>query len=178
MEKYEVLIKILDELRSEAPDKYKSYHRDDEDSLKSIRARCYIHLFLKVNFGILDFVEREKYITDGPYDGGIDAYFIDIDEKKIYYIQSKFRNTKENFIEKDILYKELLAMDIARIIRDGEKADEKGAKYNGKILNMQKAISNLNESPMYKTEVIVLANASNKECKNIKRAIGDFDYSI
>ena len=32
---------------------------------------------LKVKFGVVDFLERHKLITDGPQDGGVDAYCID-----------------------------------------------------------------------------------------------------
>lgn len=178
-EKYEILIRILDEIRKEAPERYNSYTNcNTDEELQCARSKCYIHLFLKVSFGILDFEEREKYITDGPYDGGIDAYFIDEDEKKIFYIQSKFRNTPSNFENKDILYSELLNMDIARIIKDGEHLDEKGNKYNGKIQGMQRTISNLSNLPMYDTKVIILANVIQKEVSSVKRAIGGYDCDI
>ena len=137
MNKYEILLKILDGLRNEAPIEYAKYHSANENDLIRIRAKCYIHLYLKVTFGILTFSERENFITDGPYDGGIDAYFIDREDQSIHYIQSKFRNGHENFAIKDILYDELLSMDIARIIRGGETTDENGNSYNGKILQMQ-----------------------------------------
>ncbi|MEA4966800.1 MAG: hypothetical protein VB048_01600, partial [Bacteroidaceae bacterium] len=84
--KYQILIKILDEIKNEAPDKYKKYHSVKEEDIPKIRAKCYIHLFLKVTFGILDFEDREYCITDDTYDGGIDAYYIDQEDKVIYYI--------------------------------------------------------------------------------------------
>ena len=97
--KYNILLTVLDTLRREAPEGYKRYHPLDTeiDKLNQARSRAYIHLFLKVKFGLLDFLEREKYITDDGNDGGIDAYYIDTETKTIYYIQSKFRITKENF---------------------------------------------------------------------------------
>jgi hypothetical protein len=178
MNKYQILLKILDGLRNEAPEPYKAYHADDNDSLIKVRSKCFIHLFLKVTFGILDFHERENFITDDIGDGGIDAYFVDRDDQKIYYIQSKFRNTEANFSNKDILYDELLSMDIARIVKDGEERDEKGNKYNGKILSMQNNIRNLSDRPMYDTEVIILANAYNKETDKVKKAIGGYDFKL
>ncbi|MPL66702.1 hypothetical protein SDC9_12389 [bioreactor metagenome] len=176
--KYQILIKILDEIKNEAPDKYKKYHSVKEEDIPKIRAKCYIHLFLKVTFGILDFEDREYCITDDTYDGGIDAYYIDQEDKVIYYIQSKFRNTKDNFNEKDILYDELLCMDIARIIREGEVEDLKGNRYNGKILQMKKNISDISNLPLYSTKVILLANANNKESEQIKKAIGGYEFEL
>lgn len=95
MEKYKTLVKILDGLSSEAPQAYSKYHSTEIDDIVKIRSKCYIHLYLKVTFGLLNFNDREGYITDESYDGGIDAYYIDKEDKIIYYIQSKFRNKKQ-----------------------------------------------------------------------------------
>ncbi len=178
MNKYQILLKILDGLKNEAPASYSKYHSTSEDELLKIRAKCFIHLYLKVTFGILNFSDRENYITDGSYDGGIDAYFIDKEDQHIYYIQSKFRNSADNFNNKDILYSELLCMDIARIVREGEVIDNNGNNYNGKILKMQENIKNLPDLPLYKHKVVILANAKDKEIENIKRAIGGFDFEL
>ncbi len=88
-EKYQILLRIIEELRKEAPENYQKYQIEEEGNeskLITIKSRCYIHLFLKVAFGMLNFIERENYITDGSYDGGIDAYYIDEENKQIYYI--------------------------------------------------------------------------------------------
>lgn len=79
MSKYKTLVKILDELRKEAPPEYKRYYpiETDIDELNKARSRTYIHLFLKVKFGLITFDEREPYITDDTNDGGIDGYYID-----------------------------------------------------------------------------------------------------
>ena len=85
------------------------------EKLNQARSRAFIHLFLKVRFGLLDFLERERVVTDEFNDGGIDAYFIETDTKKVYFIQSKFRTVQDNFIEKEITLDEILRMDVDRI---------------------------------------------------------------
>ena len=69
----------MDNIRSEAPESYKTYHPDKSNKEELVRARslALIHLLLKVKFGVVDFLERHKLITDGPQDGGVDAYCID-----------------------------------------------------------------------------------------------------
>jgi hypothetical protein len=133
MSKYETLLNILDQLRKEAPQEYKRYYplENDIEGLNNARSRAYIHLFLKVKFGILDFKKREELIADGPQDGGIDAYYIDNEAKCIYFIQAKFRTNESNFNNREILLKELLQMEVNRIIIvEGE--DEKKQPYNNK----------------------------------------------
>ena len=75
MSKYQDLVNIIDSLRNEAPDNYKRYHptSDDDVKLMNARSRAFIHLFLKVKFGLTEFLERESFITDDTSDGGIDA---------------------------------------------------------------------------------------------------------
>lgn len=123
MSKYKDLVNIIDSLRKEAPEAYKRYYPAVEDDVKMMnaRSRAFIHLFLKVKFGLTEFLERESYITDDTSDGGIDAYYID---KVIYLIQSKFRNSDGNFQSREITLQEILAMDINRIL-DGEETDER-----------------------------------------------------
>ena len=102
MTRYETLVQILDELRKEAPKEYKSYYPDDGDveGLNKARSKSFIHLFLKGMYGIEKFVDREKFITDASYDGGIDAYYINQDLKEVIFIQSKFRTNQNNFENK------------------------------------------------------------------------------
>ena len=142
MTRYEILVQILDELRKEAPKEYKTYYPEDDDQegLNKARSKSFIHLFLKSMYGIEEFKDREKYITDDPYDGGIDAYYINRESKEIVFIQSKFRTSENNFENKEIEYDELLSMDVDRIIIDGEETDENDNSYNKKILKMQKEI--------------------------------------
>lgn len=161
MSNYSILLNILDKLRNEAPINMASYHPTSTsiEQINQARARSYIHLFLKANLGILDFSEREKYITDGSNDGGIDAYFIDEISKSILFIQSKFRTNESNFTNKEITLEELLKMDIDRILQ-GETTHENGNPYNGKILGMQRALQQLPDIARYRYEVIILANLS------------------
>ena len=139
MNKYKTLLNILDSLRNEAPENYKKYHDDStEEKLNYARSLAYIHLYLKASFNLSKFDERNLYITDGSYDGGIDAYYIDKEFKTLYFIQSKFRTNEKNFENKSISIDELSSMDIDRIT-DGDKEDVKGNSYNDKIKEFQKS---------------------------------------
>ena len=179
MSKYEILVKILDELRNEAPINYKKYHpsEDQKDELDKARARAFIHLFLKGRFGLYDFNERENYITDGSYDGGIDAYFIDKDQKVVFFIQSKFRTNEKNFESKEIEYDELLAMDVTRIT-EGEDSDEEGNPYNSKIKNMQSIINSIDDIGRYSYKVIILANLVNCKDSILRKLVGGYPVSL
>lgn len=165
MEKFSILLNVLDTLRKEAPSEYKNYHplETDIEKINQARARAYIHLFLKVKFGLTEFKKREVYITDGSYDGGIDAYYIDKESNIIYFIQSKFRITKNNFENKEITFEEILNMDTDRIC-EGEKVCELGNKYNNKIQNFINEISLIEDIGRYRYKVIILANI-NKDLK-------------
>jgi hypothetical protein len=104
-----MLLNILDHIRDEAKStpftaRYIASTTDPEQ-INQERARAFIHLYLKVRFGLLDFVEREHFITDGAYDGGIDGFYIDSEQKVAYFIQSKFRTTESNFATKQITLK-------------------------------------------------------------------------
>lgn len=95
--KYEILVSMLDDLCDEAPAEYKKYHPTNEAEVPKARGLAYIHLLLKIRFGLRSFKDREDLITDGTNDGGIDAYYISHASHTIYFIQSKFRNTEQNF---------------------------------------------------------------------------------
>ncbi len=159
MTRYIVLLQVLDRLRAEAPIEYRSYHPDvsDVEGINVARSKAFVHLFLKVRFGILDFSTREAFLTEGTNDGGIDAYYIDTDTRVIYFIQSKFRTTEKNFEEKSIEIEELLHMDTNRIL-EGEIIDERGNEYNHKIKHMVQKIKNLDNISRYHYQVIILAN--------------------
>ncbi len=180
MNKYTTLQNILDVIRDEAPQEFKRYHPIESavEEINRARARAYIHLFLKVKFGILDFKKREEFITDDPQDGGIDGYFFDYDTKRIYFIQAKFRTTEKNFNEKEILYSELLLMDTDRISH-GEKKDENGKPYNSKILKMQSEINKIPDIGRWNQEIIILANISgNISQSKIKKISGGFPTTV
>lgn len=178
MSKYKDLVTILDSLCNEAPAEYKRYHSFlNDDAKRQARSRAFIHLFLKVKFGLTEFLEREAFITDDPSDGGIDAYYIDNEDKVIYLIQSKFRNSDNNFQSKEITLQDLLAMDINRIL-DGEETDEAGTPYNGKILTFIERINEISDMPRYTRRVIILANVKKSIAPQLKRLSGGYNCEI
>ncbi|MFK3991008.1 AIPR family protein [Psychrobacter sp. NPDC064578] len=173
MTKFETLIKIIDELRKEAPEGYKFYYplETEFEKLNQARSRAYIHLFLKVKFGILDFEARESYITDGAEDGGIDAYYIDTELKTIFFIQSKFRVNEKNFESREIKYEELLNMDLDRVL-DGEEKYESGIPYNNKVKKLISELRNVNGLGRYSYEVIILANTKKVPKSKLEKITG------
>ena len=179
MSKYKTLLNILDKVRNEAPNTFKKYYPspDDLEKVNQARARAFIHLYLKVSFGLLDFVERENYLTDDTFDGGIDGYYIDTDLKIVYLIQSKFRTSESNFNLKEIELMEILAMDISRIL-DGENQDEKGNEYNGKIKQMIKKLSLIKDISRYKYEVVILANLNKVSNSNLRKLTDGYPVQV
>jgi hypothetical protein len=180
MAKYTTLLNVLDVIRKEAPKEFKRYNPPENKSeeLNNARARAYIHLFLKVRFGLLDFVEREKFITDDPQDGGIDGYYIDKESKIVYCIQSKFRTTEKNFNKKEILISELLQMDVDRVVK-GEKVSDNDVPYNSKILKFQSEIQEISNIGQWDYEVIILGNVTAKVTESqIKKLTGGFSGTI
>jgi hypothetical protein len=177
--KYSTLVNILDQIRKEAPQEYKRYHvlETDIDKLNQARSRAFIHLFLKVRFGLLDFKAREYYITDDSYDGGIDAYFINKETKQICFIQAKFRTTADNFHKNEISFNELLRMDVDRIT-EGKETDEDGNEYNGKIKQLQRDISTVGDIGRYSYDVIILANLKDKHSSNLRKLTGVFSTTV
>lgn len=176
--KYNSLVNILDVLAKEAPTAYKNYTITDNcEKNNQIRSRCLIHLFLMVRFGVMNFLDREAFITEGAYDGGIDGFYIDKEKKIIYLIQSKFRTNEYNFENVEISIDEILKMDIGRILT-GEKKDENGNNYNGKILGLQRKYGELEELGLYKKQVIFLCNLKRHNSDVIRRLIDNFNYEI
>lgn len=183
MTKYDALINVLDQLRFEAPPENSRYYPLETDRTKvdQARSRAFIHLFLKVSFGLVDFADRERVVTDGKADGGIDAYFIDSASKTIYIIQSKFRSNNESFRNKKISLDELLSMDVARIT-EGEDSDENGTPYNGKIRQFQRELGEINDIGKFRYEIVILANLKETHANKLRKFTGDigacevFDY--
>lgn len=175
---YKTLVNILDKIILEVPkNKYqKRYGTDNDEQKDQSRAKAFIHLFLMAKHGLLDFAEREKFVTDGAYDGGVDGYYIDQSAKMIYLIQSKFRTTAENFVEKEIDVDELLCMDIDRILK-GDESDEQGNAYNGKILGLQRELQKLKNPAKYEHKVIILAN-TDFNSQQLNRLTGGFDAEV
>lgn len=179
MRKFETLVKILDEIRFESPLGHKSYRpaNNELEKINYARSRALIHLFLKGNFGLLDFQEREHFITDRGNDGGIDAYYIDRISQRIYIIQSKFRANSENFEEKEIAIDELLKMDVSEIL-NGNTVGADGVAYSGKIKQLQREVNHTEGIASYKYVVLILANIKKISSLQLKKLFGDFDTQV
>lgn len=180
MTRYEILRNILAGIIDEAPAKYSKLYEKDPSKIEQYSnslSRAFIHLFLKVRFDLLDFEEREYFVTDGGNDGGIDGYYIDREHKLIYLFQSKFRANENNFHDKEISVKEMLAMDIQRIL-NGETQDEKGTDYRGKILQLQRDINEIDDIPRYTYKVVIFANLKGVTDSELKRLTGGYKVEV
>ena len=177
--KYQTLLNTLDKICEEAPNDFVSYHADKNniESLNQARSKAFIHLYLKVKCGISSFLERHYFITDGTQDGGVDAYYIDKVNKKIYLIQSKFRTTKDNFEKKKISANDIVRMEVQRILK-GEEKDSRGNDFSEKIKKLQKELSEISDQAYYKYIVIILGNLENYTDEQIKRIIDNSEYEI
>lgn len=174
MTKHDVLRNILNSICQEAPAELKIYHpeKNDESGIIKAESKAYIHLFLKAKFGLVDFNDREKYITEGKGDGGLDAYYIDEYNKTIYYIQSKYGATDKNYKEKEIALRDLIKVEVDRIEK-GLNHDESGSNYNGKIMGLQNKISKLIKFSEFSKKVIIIANLKNIRERELKKVIGN-----
>jgi hypothetical protein len=179
MKLYAILLKVLDQLCSEAPILFKTYHpsSDDLNAVTVARCRAYIHLLLKVRFGLLDFQERESFVTEGTGDGGVDAYYVEESSKTVWFIQSKFRQTEKNFEEKHIEPEELLRMDVDRMLK-GEHTDINGSYYSDKILKMVREIQSIEGIARYSYRVIILANAKGITLSKLNILTGGFPAEL
>lgn len=180
MNKYETLVNILDTIRKESAIPFNGKYNPADSNLEKVnqaRARAFIHLYLKVSFGILDFSDREYYVTDGSYDGGIDGYYINSENKTIYFIQSKFRTNEKNFENKLIKLEEILVMDINRIL-GGEEKDEQGNDYNGKIKQLIRDIREIEDIGRYKYHITLLANVDNIPQTKLRYLTGGYPAEV
>ena len=170
---YKTLIRVLDSLREESSASDARYRPPvgNNDALIQARSRALLHLFLKAKFGIADFNVREKSITDGPHDGGIDAFYINSATKNIYLLQSKFRATAANFVSSNMSVDDLLKMQVSRIVK-GEKLDDDGQPYNEKIVKgLQKNIRAIPDIGSYTYRVILLGNSRKITSTNIDKLV-------
>lgn len=177
--KYETLLNTLDKICDEAPDNFVSYKVDENnpESLNQARSKAFIHLYLKVKCGLASFLERHNFITEGTQDGGVDAYYIDRENKKLYLIQSKFRTTKDNFEKKKITADDLVSMEVQRILK-GEEKDSRGNSFSAKIKKFQNEWSKISDHALYEYLVIILGNLENYTDEQIKRIIDNSDYKV
>lgn len=176
---YSTFIKTLDSLRREAPKTFKSYHprSDETEKINQARAVAFIHLFLKVRFGVSDFQKRHENICDGTQDGGVDAYFIDQETRCVTLIQAKCRTTEKNFQEKSIDVSELLKMEVGRISK-GEKSDSNNQPFSSRILEFQKKINEIRDIALYKWKVVILANLKKVNDEQLRRLLDNMDYEV
>ena len=178
MSRYQILVRVLDGIRAEAAKtRFTSLYAvgsQPPDQVWQARARAYVHLYLKVMFGLTEFEEREQYVTDGPQDGGIDGYFIEKTSRKIILIQSKFKITEDNFENKPI---ELEDMQIRRVL-GGEESDENGVKYNGKIAGLQRKVSEIPDLGRYSYCIVMIANMAGISDDHIRRLADGFPAEI
>lgn len=174
-----MLVRILDRLCLEAPSSYKSYYPDSGDSEALIKARslAFIHLLLKVKFGLTEFMERHQRITDGTQDGGLDAYYIDEERKRLYMIQSKFRTTAQNFEQRSMKADELIRMEVTRITK-GHADDSNGNPYNSKIKAFQEQWRSIRDVAKYEYIVLFLGNVGTLNDDQIRRLIDNCEYEI
>ncbi|NQU77385.1 AIPR family protein [Candidatus Falkowbacteria bacterium] len=176
---YRTLLNTLDKICGEAPDSFVSYkpNKKNIEKLNQARSKAFIHLFLKVKCGMTNFSERHKYITDGSQDGGVDAYYIDSENKKIFFIQSKFGTTKNNFEKNKITANDLVKMEIKRIL-EGEKEDGRGNSFSSKIKKFQNEWSKISDQAYYEYIVIILGNLQNYTDEQIKKIIDNSSYEV
>ena len=182
MNRFASLIRVLDGIRSEAEaarhTRLYATDSSDQEAIWQARARAYVHLYLKVMFGIREFSDREQLVTDGSFDGGIDGYYIDRTSKRIYLIQSKLRRSEEGFEGTPISVHEILAMQVRRVL-GGEELDECGETYNGKILGLQRNFRDIVDQGRYKIIVIILANvAVSYSTSDLRRLTDGYDTQV
>jgi hypothetical protein len=179
MLRYETLVGMLDKIREEAPEGYRSYHPDisDTEALSLARSKAFIHLFLKVKCGMSKFRERHEFITEGTQDGGVDAFFLDTENKRLFLIQSKFRTTGVNFECRSLTADDLVRMEIRRILR-GCRKDSRGNEFNSKIKVFQNLWAGIPDHANYKCRVIILGNIHNYSNSQIERLVDNMDFEI
>lgn len=176
---YTTLLRTLDALNNEAPKSFKSYHpkKDEIEKINQARAKAFIHLFLKVRFGLVDFSSRHDCVCDGSQDGGVDSYYIDGETRCITLIQSKFRTTEKNFEAKAIEASELLKMEVDRISR-GEAEDSNGVLFSTRITAFQKKIAAIRDIALYKWKVVILANINSINDEQLRRLLDNMECEI
>lgn len=169
--KYAILNNILNDYVREGAQVSRRRAQFDTSSTEKAnqaRSRAFIHLYLAATYGVVSFEERENMITDASYDGGIDAYFIDVEHKVIDIIQSKFRIGSQNFESKYIEPQEIMAIDLDRILA-GHREDKNGRSYNGHIMSFIEKIQKIPDIARFKIQVTILANVKSEQYPLVER---------
>lgn len=177
--KFIMLLKILDEIKKDAPKTkdFKRFYSGKIEDLNYSRGQAFIHLFLLIKFGLETFEARQRFICDGKFDGGLDAYFISEREKTVYLIQSKFHTTDSSFKAEKIPVSDLVKMELDRIIH-GETNDSNGNTYNAKVLEFQLKLNQATQKQVYTHKVIFLANISTISDYQIRKLTSNLDYEV
>ena len=178
--KYSILTRILDKYVLEGAtvkQRKSQFDTSTEERQNQARSRAFIHLYLAAEYGILGFEDRERMITDASYDGGIDGYFIDTDNKIIDIIQSKFRVGSTNFESKNITPEEIVAVDLDRIL-EGHTESKSGKSYNGYIQAFIEKIKSINDIARYKIKVTLLANVKKDHYPLVERLFAGDEINI
>ena len=188
--KHQLLKNTLDNISESAPIELSIYHPDIEDADAQIHkySRAQIHLFLRVRFCLLDFNTVENQITDGPEDGGLDAYHIDKEKKVIYLIQSKYKTTPDGYLNSDVDWREFFKMELDRIV-GGEPMSSSGNRYNGKVQSFQQKVRDIADIGRWNYALIYLGNVpstlneenllsiSGRVCQNAEILYGNDFYN-
>ncbi|KQN34758.1 hypothetical protein ASG37_15660 [Sphingomonas sp. Leaf407] len=179
--KYQILLNILDRIvQGGAAAGQRSIYRNASQSpaeRDQARARAYIHLFLEAKYGLHEFNDREKQITDSSYDGGVDAFHIDHENRVVVLVQSKFRSTAQNYSDKHITIGEVSRIDAERILR-GEGQDANGNSYSGHIKGLQRQLAEVPDIARYRYRVVLLANVRTDEQLATGRLFPDMEVEI
>jgi len=177
--KYKILITILDSIRQQASrtSEFSRFHSRKPDDIDFARGQAFIHLLLWVKFGIDTFAQRSQFITDGPSDGGLDAYFISQQERIVYLIQSKFKKTDKGFATESISTTDLVRMELERILQ-GQTYDTNDTRYNPRINEFQSNYTEATRKAIYTQRVLFLANLKRYNDSQIRKLTSNLDYEI
>ena len=176
--KYQTLLNILDKICESAPPGFSIYENiKSEEQLSQARSQAFIHLFLMAKCGVTNFNDRLDLITDGSQDGGLDAYYIDRENKKLLLIQSKFGATKNNFENKRIESDDLVKMELDSILK-GKCKDCRNIDFNDKIKSFQKKWSEISDQALYSYVAIILGNNQKYADEQMRKLIGSVDYEV
>ena len=119
--------------------------------------RAFINTFLEHYFPEID---AEDYITDGPSDKDIDAYYVDVAEEKIYIFQFKHAETFDGSKSKSFSPKDLKAL-IFTMGKIWNKDEEYFTSANNKVREAVKEIWDAIEKGFLDTEVYIVTNYIN-----------------
>jgi hypothetical protein len=177
--KYKTLVAILDSIRKEAPTtaEFARFSSRKVDDTTYSRGQAFIHLWLLVKCGLDTFDTRNQQICDGEGDGGLDAFFISQQQKTVFLIQSKFKNSENKFIGESINASDLVKMELDRIL-NGETKDGNGNLYNARVLAFQSNLEQATRRQVYKYKVLFLANLNGYTDVQIRKLTNNLDYEV